>query len=69
MPVNLLLADDERHEMLRKHLAPAFTGRAIEEVEPVLQKYTDELMRQYVFLTVTLPPRDRYLVGNSGIVG
>ena len=40
----ILMADDEKHARLRRLVGPGFSGRAIEEMEGVLQEKSDKLV-------------------------
>lgn len=42
----ILMANDEKHAQLRKAIAPAFTGRSMEEIEPVLQEKSSLMVQQ-----------------------
>lgn len=48
LPGRIISLPDQQHMRLRRQLAPAFTGKGIEEFEPILHEYSDLFITQVV---------------------
>ena len=46
LPESILTVADVEHARVRRQIGPAFTGKAMEEIEPTMQQYVDQLISQ-----------------------